>query len=298
MTAEKTRLRVILPGGGVKGAFQLGALTAILGTGRYTIDAVYGCSIGAILAPLVSVENVAKITTLFNGIRDVSDVLQRRTWLCGLVEYPEWTVVQGLSSFLQLGAYQSVKLVDTMLQSLTQEELALAQSRCHVVAYDLLNNQERWFTGSELAVGVRCSSALWLAVPPISYGGTLYSDGGATEVFPVTYILEHELSGPAFDGVYVFIDCDARTPYTTPAPTDGLSLMSALQWAAASRLAEFELQRLKRELLSPLEIIRPASNLLNSALDIDPARMKATFDAGAAAGLHVITTRECRLAVA
>jgi len=284
---RRTKLRIILPGGGVKGAFQLGVLQEILGSGWFEVDAVYGCSVGAILAPLVAAENVPKMTSIFDGIKTLDDVVERRTW-CG-IPYPDWTVVQGLASFLWMGAYASVKLVDVMLDALTPEERALAQARCHVVAYDVERNAERWFTGAELATGVRCSSALWLAVPPIAYDGSTYSDGGATAVFPVDYILEHGVREP-FDGLTLFVDCDARTPYTNPAPADGLTLMSDLQWAAATRLAAFELARLQAELPVPAVIIRPDANLLTSAFDIDPARMKATFNAGVAKGKAFVAT--------
>lgn len=279
---KKTKVRIILPGGGVKGAFQLGALSVILGSGRFEVDAVYGCSVGAILAPLIAAGNVAKITEIFNGIKSIDDVVERRT-LWGMIPYPDWPVVQGLATLVQLGAYKSIKLVDVAFQNITAAELLLAKQRCHVVAYDILSNTERWFTGAELKDGVKCSSALWLAVPPVSYGGTLYSDGGATEVFPVTYILNHDIQEP-FDGVYIFVDCDARTPFTNAVPGDGLTLMSCLQWGAATRLAEYELAKLQTQLGASLYLVRPTANLLSSALDINPERMKATYDAGVAKG--------------
>ena len=276
----------MLPGGGVRGSFQVGALSAILGSGKYTIDAVYGCSVGAILAPLVAAENVDKLKTLFTSIQSLGDVVQRHTLLCGLVACPDWPIALGLASFLWLGAYQSIKLVDAMFAVVEPAELAVAKARCHVVAYDVLRNVERWFTGDELVQGVRCSSALWLAVPPVSYSGTLFSDGGATAVFPVNYVIDHAVKAP-FDGAYLFLDCDARLPFTAPAPTDGLTLMSDLQRAAATRLANFEYAQLQAALscgTNPLILVRPDVNLLQSALDIDPTRMRASFDAGVAKG--------------
>ena len=279
------KMRIILPGGGVKGAFQLGFLSQVLGSGMYEVDAVYGCSIGAILAPMVSVGGLARLKAIFDGIRSVTDVVQRRTAFG--MPYPDWKIVQGLSSFLQMGAYQRVKLVDTVFADLSADELVLARERCHVVAYDILNNQERWFTGGQLVDGVRCSSALWLAVPPIAFEGSLFSDGGATEVFPVTYILDHDLS-QAFDGQYLFVDCDARTPYTNDAPTDGLTLMSCLQWGATTRLAEYELAKLVAQLGPSLKVVRPDANLLSGALDVDPGRMQATFNAGSAKGAEFL----------
>lgn len=66
--------------------------------------------------------------------------------------------------------------------------------------------------------------------------------------------------------------------------------MSYLQWGAATRLAEFELDRLRVALGARLTVIRPDANILASALDIDPARMKATFEAGAVKGRAALRT--------
>ena len=104
-----------------------------------------------------------------------------------------------------------------------------------------------------------------------------------SELFPVDYIIEHDSKEP-FDGIYLFIDCDYRLPYTNPAPTDGLTLMSYLQWASTSRLANFELQKLENILGNNIIIIKPDTNILTNAFDINPDRMKATFEAGVVKG--------------
>ena len=256
-------------------------LQSIIRSGHFHIDTVYGTSIGAILAPLISVENIDKIVGIFNNINTIYDVVQRRSF-CG-IPYPNWQIVMALTSFLQMGVYEKIGIVDTMLSKMTTAEITLAKTKCHVVAFDILNNKEQWFTGNELEKGIECSSALWLAVPPISYNNTLFSDGGVTEVFPVTYILDHDNNVP-FDGVYIFIDCDSRETYTNPVPSDGLTLMSMLQWSATTRLADYELQKLQTTLNDKLYMIRPTKNILSGALDINPERMKATFDAGVIAG--------------
>jgi len=43
----------------------------------------------------------------------------------------------GFFSFLKLGAYESVKLT---------RQIKIAQERYHVVAYDIINNKDVWFT--------------------------------------------------------------------------------------------------------------------------------------------------------
>jgi predicted acylesterase/phospholipase RssA len=283
---KKIKLRIMLPGGGSKGSFQLGFISEILQSGKYMIDAVYGTSIGAILSPFISNEEPQPLIDLFNNIKSIDDIMEPRK----ILGFPiRNQLILGLYSFLYLGAYKSIVLVDKMLALLSPEQLKIAQKRCHVVSYDILNNEEKWFTGSELEIGIKCSSALWLAVPPINYNNGLYTDGGVTEVFPVDYILQHEID-TKFDGVYLFIDCDARLPYKNEVPTNGLSMMNDLHWGASLRLSDFELAKLQSALNNTIIIIKPDNNYLNGSLDIDQIRMKKTFIAGALKGQEFLNS--------
>lgn len=281
------KLRVLLPGGGVKGAFQLGFLTEVLAhttpqeggaTNTYTIDAVYGTSVGALMAPLIANEDVATLKEVFDNIHTIADVVTYRHLLGVPITSPS---LVAMYSLFQLGGYQSIKLVETLESRLTPEQLQVAEQKCHVVAYDMLRDKERWFTGTELLQGVRCSSALWLAVPPVAYDDSFFSDGGVTEIYPIDYIVEHELQDPTFDGLYVFVDCETREPTpSTALPTNGLVMMNKLHSAASARLADFELQKLSDKLGGKLVVVRPHTNFLHSALDVDKERMAQTYEAG------------------
>jgi len=278
-SASPIKLRVMLPGGGVKGAFQLGVLTEILASKMFTIDAVYGTSIGALMAPLIANEDIATLKNVFDNIHNMDDVVNYWNVL-GMPVTSSYMVA--LYSLFYLGGYQSIKLADTLEHILTPEQIKVAEEKCHVVAYDILMNKERWFSGSELLVGVRCSSALWLAVPPVPYDGSFYSDGGVTEIYPVDYIFNHHKTDPTFDGIYLFVDCDKRgiSKPVTSLPSNGLVLMNSLHTAATMSLAEFELNRLRDVLGEKIVIIRPDENILLKALDIDQERMKQTYEAG------------------
>jgi len=280
---SKTKLRVMLPGGGVKGAFQLGVLTEILASNRYTIDAVYGTSIGALMAPLIANEDVKTLKEVFDNINGLEDVINYWT-VMGMPVTSSYMIA--IYSLFYLGGYKSIKLADTLAKILTPEQLSVAEGKCHVVAYDILNKKERWFSGKDLLEGVRCSSALWLAVPPVAYDGTFFSDGGVTEIYPVDYILKHHQTESSFDGMYLFIDCDKRNvpkPMTS-LPSNGLILMNSLHTAASTSLCEFELEQLRMELGDQLVMIRPDENILQSALDVDQERMKQTYEAGRVKG--------------
>ena len=46
-------------------------------------------------------------------------------------------------AFFKLGAYKSIKLVDQVYNLLSPDEIKIAQEKCHVVSYDILNNVEK-----------------------------------------------------------------------------------------------------------------------------------------------------------
>ena len=273
---EKQKIRVILPGGGARGCFQLGVLHKLLETQRYTIDQVFGTSIGAILAPFVACESITSITTFFDRITSITDVLEPHQ-VFGIDLTSNFML--GLLVLLKMGAYKSIKIVDFIKQSLTKEQMAVAQQKCHVVAYDVLNHTNTWFTGETLLQGIRCSSALFVAVPPIEYNNTLYTDGGITEMYPLDYILEKDVNDQ-FDGTYYFIDCCTRIPAPTPKPTNIFTFIWQLLCTPSNRLCEFELQKMKEVFGDKLVIIRPTIDILQNSLDINTDRLKRTFEHG------------------
>lgn len=276
----KKKIRIILPGGGCKGSFQLGVLSKIIESKKYEIDAVYGCSIGAILSLHVANENIEPLIKEFGKINNIDDIVKKRK-IFNIIKFPEF--LSKIYGFFKLGAYKNFKIVDKVLDTLSNKQLDLAKQKCHVVAYDLLNSKETWFSGEELITGVRCSSALWLAVPPVQYKNTLFSDGGAVQLFPVDYIIQHHFD-TNFDGEYLFIDCDTRIPKKNKHPKNGFELLSYFHYDSYSRLSELELDKLKLITSAKMHIIRPDKNILKNTLDISQDRMRQTFLSGVVKG--------------
>lgn len=274
----KIKLRVLLPGGGVKGCFQVGCITEILKSGRYTIDKVYGCSIGAILAPFVANENAGLMLDLFKQIKSIDDVVVRRSYVPN--------ILLPLFAFFNWGAYQGFKLVDTVFNVLRSSEIKHAESKCHVVAYDLIDCKPAWFSGEDLKEGVRCSSALWLAVPPVEFKNSIFSDGGVSGLFQDDYIL-NDIGD--FDGEYIYIDCSARINNKKHIPTNALDLINNFHSMALSRISILELEQFKQKLGHPFHIIRPDTEILLGSLDINPERMEKTFEEGARKGLQFLS---------
>jgi len=266
---NKIPVRISLPGGGVKSAFQVGFLIELFKSDKYVIDAVYGTSSGAIMAPLVANEKWKDLYDMFINIKNIGDVFKRRRFIPDLLA--------PIFAFFKLGAFKKIILVDKVFDSLKQEEILTARNKCHVAAYDLLNNNQDYFTGENLKDGIVASCALWLAVPPITLNDKLYIDGGVTELFPADYIKQHDTN---YSGIYLLIDCASRKNVPAPKPKNAVDLLSNLQWASTIRLSELELSKLREYLKDRCIIIRPDVDILTSPLDIDKDRMLQTYEMG------------------
>jgi hypothetical protein len=122
----------------------------------------------------------------------------------------------------------------------------------------------------------------------ISPNDSLYIDGGVTQLFPIDYILDHQLKTD-FKGVYLFIDLDSRKKEKITV-TDGLSLMIRLWYASGIRLSEFQLDKLKNNLVNDVSIIRPDYNIIprSNPLCYDQTLIQELFKYGTTKGLEFV----------
>lgn len=274
----KMKLRVILSGGGVRGVYQAGVLKQIMASGKYEIDEVYGCSIGALHAPAVAACKTDELVAFYTGINKIDQIVERRS-IFG-IRLPDWNIVKYLFTLFKMGAYKRIKVDEMLEATVSRNEIDRVKHRCHVVAYNVTQNEETWFTGSRLIDGIKCSTALWYVVPPYKYENDVYVDGGACEYFPINYILNRRDSD--FCGKYIFIDLDTRQHFTRTAPTNILGLMSNIHSAALCKVAELQEMRLRERLGDDLIIVRPRHNasILRDALDLHPPRIQQTLEMG------------------
>lgn len=289
MYYKMIKLRVIASGGGAKGIFQLGVLKQIFDSKLFEVDAVYGCSIGAVIAPYIANENVDKALDFFTKITKTDEIIERHRILG--IKVPEWSWLLGLYSFFKLSAFKKSLIVEKVFGTLTSDEIKIAEGKCHVIAYDYTNGLETWFKGSELKIGMECSSALWLAFPPIKYNNNLYVDGGVSQYTPTDYILDHN-HDTNYDGYYVIIDASARIDkIKRPDPSNGLEFVNQLHWSSAKMLNDKDVSRLKSKLGGRLYHIRPDEDFLGT-LDFDPVKRANTLQAGLRKGAEFVKSLE------
>lgn len=286
---NKHKLWLILPGGGAKGVFQVGFIDGFLHKygDSFEIDRVYGTSVGAIMSPCIASRKLNILKNIFRNVESIYDIFQPWGWL---ESFFTWIPI-----FTQLGAYKKVKIVDTILDELahelTPEELEKCYDKCHVVAWDIMNKEETWFTGKDLPIGIRASSALTIAVPPISHNDTIYTDGGITEIIPITKAIEDFKNIKDTEDkeniIVMIVDCSTRKPQKiTKKPANHITYMLELLGDAAESLTETELKDAQEQHPEmKIKYFKPEKDIFQNPIDFDKTRINEAFNLGYEAGL-------------
>lgn len=290
MSSNKEKLRILLSGGGVKGAYQAAVLHKILSSAKFEVDKVYGCSIGALHAPVVVAGKLDGLVDLYKNIKSVNDLVEKRSFLG--INVPDWNIFKFGFTVFKSSVFKRFLVDELLAKVITKDEISIVKDKCHVVAYNLTENKESWFTGSSLLDGIKASSALWLVVEPHKYKDKLYLDGGASEIFPFNYILNKHDEEP-FTGKYLFIDLDDRR-YRTPksTPSNAIELMINIHDASSNKIKELQQKKLQEKLGDNLIIIRPKYNILENALDINNERILQTIEMGYKDGEEFLNTQD------
>lgn len=287
MTVPK-KLWVVLPGGGVKGVFQIGFLEGFLSTHgeQYAVDRVYGTSVGAIMSPLVASGKFKEMYDIMSNIDDITDVFEPWNWFENLVKI--------IPLFTKLAMFRRVKLIDkvtSVLNKLPEKDRECAMGKCQVVAWDMLNKEEVWFSGKDLITGMKASSALSLVVPPIKYENRQLTDGWVTELIPVTRMISDLKSVTQEEQeniVVLIVDCGTRQPKKlTKLPTDPVRFSLELLGDSSLQLTLTELHDfINAHPALEIHYIKPEREGFDSSIDFDKTKIAQVYEAAKITGFN------------
>ena len=164
----KNKIGIVLSGGGVRGIAHIGLLKALEEHGIYPTE-LSGASAGALTAALYAAGNKPEDMLSFF----------RTTPLFRFSFY----------SASKPGLLDSDKYRCFFEKYFPEDRFEALQKKVHVVATDLLNARYETFSSGELIRPLLASAALPPLFTPIQLNGTLYSDGGIMNNFPVEPLL-------------------------------------------------------------------------------------------------------------
>ncbi len=198
----RPRTALVLAGGGIRGAVQIGMLQVLTEHG-FVPDRIYGTSVGAINGAAFAGDPTRE------GVERMT-----RIWLALNREevYPQSRLHGPWLYFRQrLSVYANSGLRTIVENGITYDRLEDAVVPVEVVATSLTDGRERWFTYGPVVEAVLASAAIPAIFPPIEIDGDRFIDGGVVDNVPIRRAIE--------SGATRIVVLLCTPPTYSPAPT-------------------------------------------------------------------------------
>jgi len=167
---------LVLAGGGVRGAVQVGMLQVLTEHG-FVPDRIYGSSVGAVNGAAFAGDptrgGVERMTETWTGLT------RELVYPQGRLHGP-WLYFQQRDS-----VYANSGLRAVIQEGVAFERLEDAVIPIEVVATSLRDGRERWFTYGPVVDAVLASAAIPAVFPPVEIDGERFIDGGVVDNVPV-----------------------------------------------------------------------------------------------------------------
>lgn len=263
---------LVLSGGGVKGAYQVGVLQNLVKDRGLSYDILCGISVGALNCAFLGLFSKTDEITAIDQLSSFWSTVENNTIR------KEWCPFGKLHALWLKSMYNSQPLIDLIRSHLDMTKVRASGKKISVGAVSLTTGHYRTFTQDDdnLADGVLASSAFPGGLKPIEIDGELYTDGGVKHITPLA-----EAIALGADEIDVIICCPVMT--TTKYDNSSTTLTLALRTIdlmtdeiIAADLKKAQLYN-KIALLDPssdkkfvkINIIRPIQDLTTDSLDFD-----------------------------
>ncbi|MFE8069735.1 patatin-like phospholipase family protein [Marinobacteraceae bacterium S3BR75-40.1] len=158
---------LVLGSGGARGYAHIGVIEVLAEQG-YTIKAISGCSMGA----------------LIGGLFATGKMQNYKDWVTGLGQFDLIKLLDlSLSSPGAIRGEKIFGVLEQMIGDTRIEDLPLAYT---AVATDLLAHKEIWFQEGSLLQAIRASIAIPSVFTPVLMNGRVLVDGGVIDPLPIS----------------------------------------------------------------------------------------------------------------
>ncbi len=176
---------LVLTGGGVKGAFQVGALYHLLVDLKKEFDIITGISVGALNGAFLAQYNKEDLKKAVEDLWElwlkIDNKRIRKSWKpFGFVHY-----------LWEKSLYDSSPLENLIEESLNLDKLKNSNITLSVTARAVGSGVYKKFCGqdSEIKNAVKASAAFPVFLKPVEIEGDLFVDGGVGEVAPLRHAI-------------------------------------------------------------------------------------------------------------
>ena len=184
------KIHFILPGGGVRGAFQAGFLYTLCKkySDKFKIARIDGTSVGSINGFAIMNNDLDKLKETWKNVTNVNDLFDN---------WSDTPVIGYLSSayygYHNSGLFSNAKLTrivkdthDKAWSDFTDE----FKDRYSCAVVNLENGKTKYVYGSDpnIIKYITASASPWVISNPVEIDGEQYADGGLLETYPVKHV--------------------------------------------------------------------------------------------------------------
>ncbi len=278
---KKIRRALVMPGGGGRGAYQVGVAKALFESGL-KFDYAFGTSIGALNATFLAQGEIKKLEDIWCNMRN---------W--DVFKLPNPTQLGRMVLGRKLGMLDTSPLEDILRRNADLRLVKQSEMKVRVVTTDLCSLETRLIsledvsTTNELIDVLMATSAVPIAFPPRHMqGGGLWVDGGLVKNTPLRAAIDHGV-----DEIYMVL-LHPETVNVCPSNMWQLIARCLDVVLDASARKELELAQLYNRLIAEgaseaagmksvrLEVIQPAGPVDVNLLEIDPDRSRLLIRQG------------------
>ena len=189
---------LVLGGGSMKGAFQVGVIQAVLENG-FQPEMIYGISVGALNATFLTHESSRQFKE--NGEIKWEHASRKllEFWVKNITQPYDISTLRsrvslGVSTLMSRfeGLLDTTPLHDLIARNIDIDLLRSAETKLKVGAVNIESGEMKYVTpqNDHFLDYVRASSAIPMLMPAIDIEGDLYLDGGLREVIPIRQAIE------------------------------------------------------------------------------------------------------------
>jgi NTE family protein len=301
---------LVLSGGGAKGAFTAGVVKYLMVELGLRFDLVVGTSTGALIAPLVAIEDIANLIHFYENVED-RDLLKDRPDLLAFLFSDALNDARPLERLINK-FFGDRRRYERLIRSTTEIFVTVVNMQTGEIEYGN-QHQDRKPILLKKIFGSACVPVM---MPPVKIGKYQYVDGGVKEIAPfskamdegATHIISVILSPDSGDREPVrkeftgsmdilkrtlelltdeIVDNDFKvaTLYS-----EAIRYLDHIKTNAKERLGltDSQVRKLFTGLENPFQgkrvveitTIRPDEELMESSLSFDPDKMREMVDRG------------------
>lgn len=274
---------LVLSGGGVKGAYQVGALKHLIIDKKVQYDILCGISVGALNCSFMSMFSKEDEEQALNELYGFWKTVNNDTII------KPWCPFRQLHAFWLSSMYNSQPLIDLIHERIDLEKVRASGRKVAVGAVSLTTGQYKSFTPDDdsFVDGVLASSSFPAGLKPIKIGNELYTDGGVKHITPLKEAI-------AFGATEIDVIICSPEMTTAPFKENSNALKLALRTIDLMTdeiiNADLKTAKLYNKIaaLDPscgkkvvkLNILRPTADLTDDSLDFDNAKILEMMEKG------------------